>query len=223
MARVLSVNVAASAVVSGFTDQPTAIGKQRVDGPVEVRDPGSKHDGLGSGLVGDVIGDHRHHGGSEQAVYAYSRESLDWWERRLGRTLSPGRFGENLTTLGLDVDHAIVGEQWRVGGEVVLQVTGPRVPCATFRGHMARPGWVKEFVAVQRPGAYLRVVTPGSVSGGDEVRVVRRPHHGITVDLAFRALITEPSLLGQLLMAGDDLCDELREFAVRGRSVTLEV
>ena len=222
MPLVQSVNVACSAAASEFTDRPTGIDKSSVDGPVEVREPGSKQDGLGSGLVGDAIGDQRHHGGSEQAVYAYSRESLDWWERRIGRRLSDGWFGENLTTVGLDVDHAVVGEHWQVGVGVILQVTGPRVPCSAFRGQMARPGWVKEFVAGQRPGAYLRVVEAGFVNRGDGLQVVRRPDHGVTVDLVFRALITKPELLGRLLMAGDDLGDELREFATRGRSVTLD-
>lgn len=222
MPHVRSVNIARSTAVSAFTDRPTAIGKSSVDGRVEVRDPGTKEHGLGSGLAGDLIGDHRHHGGSDQAVYAYARESLDWWELRIGRSLPGGWFGENLTTVGLDVDHAVIGERWRVGADVVLQVAAPRIPCATFRGRMDRRGWVKEFVAARRPGAYLRVVTAGSVSAGDEVKVVRRPEHGITVDLVFRALITEPALLGQVLLAGDDLSDELRTFAQAGRRVALE-
>jgi MOSC domain-containing protein YiiM len=220
--HVRSINLARSTPVSAFTGRPTAIGKSSVDGPVELREPGSKQEGLGSGLVGDLIGDHRHHGGSDQAVYAYGRESLDWWQSRLGRELPEGWFGENLTTVGLDVDHAVVGERWRVGADVMLQVTEPRIPCATFRGRMQRPGWVREFVAAQRPGTYLRVVTSGFMSRGDEVQVVRRPAHGVTVGLVFRALITERALLRQVLLAGDDLSEELRKVAQAGRRVALE-
>ena len=59
-------------------------------GLVEVRDPGPKRSGFGSGLVGDFIGDGKHHGGHDQAVYAFQREDLDRWEQRLGRDLLNG-------------------------------------------------------------------------------------------------------------------------------------
>ena len=158
----------------------------------------------GSGLVGDAIGDHGHHGGDEQAVYAYAREELDDWERRLGRELRNGMFGENLTTRGLVVSDAVIGERWRIG-DVVLQVTGPRIPCGTFRDHMAEKGWLKTFAVTARSGAYLTVVAPGTVRAGDEVTVVHRPDHNVTSRLAFRALTRERELLPELLAAGDDL------------------
>src|SRR5215213_429510 len=131
----------------------TGISKQPTEGPVDVRAPGSRITGLGSGLVEDFIGDRKHHGGNDQAVYAFQREDLDEWERRLGRELPNGFFGENLTTVGLDVNDARIGERWRIGEEVVLQVTAPRIPCSTFRGWMAEKGWAKTFTAAGRPGA----------------------------------------------------------------------
>ena len=103
--------------------ESTGIGKEPAAGPVEVRDPGPKRSGLGSGLVGDFIGDGKHHGGHDQAVYAFQREDLDRWEERLGRDLPNGFFGENLTTSGLEVNEARVGERWRIGAEVELVVT----------------------------------------------------------------------------------------------------
>lgn len=120
--------------------ESTGIGKLPVAGPVEVRDPGPKRGGLGSGLVGDFIGDRQHHGGNEQAVYAFQREDLDRWKERLGRELPNGFFGENLTTSGIDVNEARVGERWRVGAEVELAVTAPRIPCSTFRGWVGEKG-----------------------------------------------------------------------------------
>ena len=96
--------------------------------------------------------------GTYQAVYAFAREELDWWGERLGRDLPDGMFGENLTTRGLAVDEALVGEQWAVGDEVLLQVTAPRIPCATFATRMGEPRWVKQFSEVGRSGAYLAVV-----------------------------------------------------------------
>ena len=188
----------------------TGIDKRAVDGPVEVRDPGPKTTGLGSGLVGDYIGDVANHGGSDQAVYAFAREDLDDWERRLGRTLPNGFFGENLTTSGIDVAGARIGEQWQIGDTVVLQVREPRIPCSTFRGWVGEKGWLKTFTEVARPGAYLSVLVPGTIRGGDAVRIVHRPAHDVTISLSYRALMTERHLLPRLLAAGDDLPDELR-------------
>jgi len=192
----------------------TGIGKPPTDGPVEVRAPGPRMTGLGSGLVGDFIGDGKHHGGDEQAVYAFQREDLDEWERRLGRELPNGFFGENLTTVGLEVNEARLGERWRVGREVVLQVTSPRIPCSTFRGWMGQKGWAKIFTAAGRPGAYLSVIAAGTITAGDSIEVVHRPDHDVTIAMAFRATTTERALLPRLLEAGDDLDPGLRRAAL---------
>jgi MOSC domain-containing protein YiiM len=188
----------------------TGIGKQPTFEPVEVRAPGPKTTGLGSGLVGDFIGDGKHHGGIGQAVYAFQREDLDEWEQRLGRALPNGFFGENLTTVGLEVNEALLGERWRVGSELVLQVTTPRIPCSTFRGWMGEKGWARTFTAAGRPGAYLSVIAPGTIMTGDAIEVVRRPDHDVTISMAFRAATTERALLPRLLEAGDDLDPQLR-------------
>ena len=201
--------------------RPTGIGKHPHTGPVAVRAPGPKRGGLGSGLVGDAIGDQRHHGGDSQAVYAFAREELDGWEERLGRELPNGFFGENLTTRGVVVSDAVIGERWRVGATVVLQVAGPRIPCGTFRAHMKERGWLKTFTVAGKSGAYLSVVTPGEIQAGDAVEVLHRPEHGVLVSTAFRALTRERELLPGLLAAGDDLEDELREMAAEGRTYSL--
>lgn len=200
----------------------TGIDKQPTGTPVEVRAPGPKTTGLGSGLIGDFIGDGKHHGGDDQAVYAFQREDLDYWAERLQRDVPNGYFGENLTTRGLDVNVARVGEIWRVGDQLVLQVTTPRIPCATFRGWVGEPGWAKWFTAVGRPGAYLRVLEPGRVAAGDPVDVIHRPAHDVTVSLVFRATTRERELLPLLLAAGDDLDEGIREDAAAGRLVTLD-
>ena len=198
----------------------TGIGKQPTDGPVEVRAPGPKSTGRGSGLVGDFIGDGKHHGGDDQAVYAFQREDLNEWERRLGRELPNGFFGENLTTIGLDINNARIGERWRIGDEVVLQVTAPRIPCATFRGWMGEKGWAKIFTAAGRPGAYLKVITPGAIRAGDPIEVIDRPDHDVTVSLLFKATTTERELLPQLLAAEAYLDQETIEMA-RQRKIFL--
>jgi MOSC domain-containing protein YiiM len=212
MAHVASVNLGRQQP-NPYKRDPIATGitKRPQVGPVEVRAPGPKHGGLGSGLVGDYIGDGRHHGGDGQAVYAFSREDLDRWERRLDRSIPNGFFGENLTTVGLDLAQARIGERWRVGADVVLQVTSPRIPCATFRGQMAERGWLKTFTRDGRPGAYLSVVTPGRLAAGDELEVLHRPEHDVTVAVMFRAFTTERDLLPALLAAGEDLDPETRD------------
>ena len=208
MATLLSVNLAVSWPNPAKRVGPakgvggTGIDKRPAAGPVQVRSPGPKTTGLGSGLVGDQIFDVASHGGDDQAVYAYAREDLDRWAAELGRELPAGVFGENLTTHGIDVTGALIGERWRIGEQVVLEVTVPRIPCRTFAHWMAEQGWIKRFTAAARPGAYLRVVTPGQVEAGDPVVVERRPDHDVTIGVTFRALTLEPELLPRLLAAG---------------------
>jgi MOSC domain-containing protein YiiM len=139
------------------------------------------------GLTGDEQVDKIAHGGPDQAVYAYAREDLDWWAARLGRELRNGMFGENITTAGLDVTNSVIGETWRFG-RVVVQVTSPRVPCLTFRNWVEEKGWIKTFRAAGRPGAYLRVLQPGSLREGDPVELVSRPDDSITVADVLEAL-----------------------------------
>jgi MOSC domain-containing protein YiiM len=152
-------------------------------------------------------------------VYAFAREDLDWWQERLGRPVANGTFGENITTVGLDVTGARLGERWRFGTDLVLAVTGPRIPCATFAAWMATRGWLKDFTARARPGAYLSVVSPGEVRAGDTIEVVRRPSHDVDIALTFRALTRERALLPRLLAAGDDLDAELLALVRAGRGI----
>ncbi|MGW4137026.1 MOSC domain-containing protein [Streptomyces mirabilis] len=212
--KLLSLNIGRPRAVP-YTDQPegvTGIDKRPVDGPVRVTAPGPKGVGA-SGLAGDAVCDLRHHGGNDQAVYAVAREDLDDWGRELGRPLASGAFGENLTTQGLDVSGARIGERWRVGSEVVLEVTCGRIPCRTFQGHLGEQRWVKRFTQKGAPGAYLRVIEPGDIRAGDPIEVVHRPDHEVTVALAFRAETTERALLKRVLAAGDALHPELLEMA----------
>jgi MOSC domain-containing protein YiiM len=209
MPKVLSVNVGKAIPNPHKDTATTGINKRPADGPVEVRAPGPKHGGLGSGLVGDFLGDRANHGGDDQAVYAYAREDLDHWAEKLDRDLDNGGFGENLTTIGLDVTGALIGERWQIGDEVVLQVTVPRIPCSTFQGWLAIQRWTRTFTQEARPGAYLRVVQPGAIRTGDSVTVVHRPGHEVTIGLTFRALTLEAERLPDLLPAAADLPDEV--------------
>jgi MOSC domain-containing protein YiiM len=215
VAQLISVNLAEHPRPNGAKSVGvTGIDKQPAAGPVLVRAPGPKTTGLGSGLVGDTICDIAHHGGDDQALYAYAREDLDAWESELGRTLTGGVFGENLTTAGLDVTGALIGERWRIGERVVVEVSVPRIPCGTFAEWMAEHGWIKRFTIRAVPGAYLRVVDSGEIRAGDPITVLSRPDHEVTVGVTFRALTREPELLPRLLTA-EALPQGIRELATR--------
>lgn len=222
MARLDSVNIGRPLPNPHKETGWTGIGKQPTSEPVQVRAPGPKTTGLGSGLVGDFIGDGKHHGGDDQAVYAFQREDLDEWQRRLGRELPNGFFGENLTTSGLEINDARIGERWRIGEEVVLQVTAPRIPCSTFRGWMGEKGWAKIFTRAGRPGAYLRVITSGAIKAGDPIEVIDRPDHQVTITLLFKATTTERELLPRLLAAEAYLDPETIEMARQGKVFLLD-
>ena len=213
MASVLSVNVAAESVDLG--GWRSGIDKRPSDAPLAVRAPGPRKGGLGSGVVGDAICNPKHHGGDDQAVYAYAREDLDDWQAQLGRELTNGMFGENITTSGVDVTNAVIGERWTVGtGGLVLEVTSPRTPCKTFSTWLGIRGWIKTFTAAVVPGAYFRVIEPGTMRAGDRVEVIGRPDHSVTVGTVFRALMLEPDLL-PTLTAADALPEKIKQQVAR--------
>jgi MOSC domain-containing protein YiiM len=209
--KVLSVNVGQPRENPWKTMKLTGIDKRPLQGPVKVTAPRAKGMGM-VGLAGDRVYDVRNHGGPDMAVYAYAREDLDFWTSELVLALPNGVFGENLTTEGADANGALIGERWRIGPALVLEATGPRVPCGTFQGWLAQAGWIKRFALAGRPGAYFRVIEPGEIQAGDEIEIVHQPDHDVTVALVFRALLVEPELLPRLLVA-DALPSELKEMA----------
>ncbi|MCC3654336.1 MOSC domain-containing protein [Streptomyces sp. S07_1.15] len=211
--KLLSVNVGKPGPNPWKRLSATGIDKRPAEGPVAVAAPGPKGTGA-VGLAGDRVYDVKHHGGPDQAVYAYAREDLDGWEAEFGRPLANGVFGENLTTAGLDVNGALIGERWRIGRDVVLEVSCPRIPCATFQGWLERDGWIRRFTEAALPGAYLRVIKPGDIRAGDPMEIVHRPGHQVSVALVFRAVTREPELL-PLLPAADALPEELKDLAGR--------
>jgi MOSC domain-containing protein YiiM len=150
----------------------TAIDKRAVDGPVRVHK---------LGLRGDIQASRVHHGGEDQALYAYSQDDADYWIGELQRELPPGFFGENLRITGINATNAVIGERWKIGLDVVVEVTSPRTPCATFQRRMDEPQWVKRFADAGRVGTYLRVVRTGSIQAGDHIHRIFVPSHGVTI------------------------------------------
>lgn len=193
----------------------SGIDKRPSSEALSVRAPGPRQGGLGSGVVGDSICDPRHHGGDDQAVYAYAREDLDDWQSRLDREITNGVFGENITTSDVDVTNCLVGERWSIGSDgLMLEATSPRTPCKTFSTWLGIPGWIKTFTAAAVPGAYFRVITPGTMRAGDRIEVVDRPDHSVTIGMVFRALMLEPELMPALL-AADALPEKIKRQVAR--------
>ncbi|RDI47321.1 MOSC domain-containing protein [Nocardia mexicana] len=176
----------------------TAIDKRPVSHRVGVRP---------LGLEGDHVCDTRNHGGAHQAVYAYAEEDARRWGGELDRTLPAGWFGENLRISGLPVSDAVLGERWSVG-DTLLEVSAPRVPCATFQHWSGEQYWVKRFTLRSDTGAYLRVLSEGTVGAGDEVRVEHVPDHGVTVRDLFTG--ADPNRLDLLLAAEPTISDDVR-------------
>ena len=189
-AKVLTVNVAAVVHEGAWTgsEGKTGIDKRPVNGAIRFTD---------NGLAGDVVVDKKHHGGFDKAVYAYASEDAKWWERQIGVEINNGAFGENLTTEGIDVNGALIGERWRIGN-VLLEVSEPRIPCRVFAGFWNRPTLIKDFTAALRPGSYLRIIEEGEVKAGDLIRVEFKPQHEVTIRDLFAAKSGERGKITQL-------------------------
>ncbi len=201
MARLISVNVGRPKQVGVRRGRPqmSAIGKAPVAGRVRVE---------GVNLAGDDQADRRVHGGPDKAVYAYASEDIAWWAFQLERDdLQPGIFGENLTTQGVDVTDALIGERWRIG-TVELEVCQPRFPCYKLGLRFGDPLMVKMFANAGRPGAYLRIVTEGELGAGDQVDITHRPSHEVTIAQVSRAVLHDDSEL-EAAAAAPELAESL--------------
>ena len=189
-ARVLSVNVGTVREFEyGGRPARSGIWKSPAVGRIAVR---------GVNLAGDDQADRKAHGGPDKVVYAYAVEDTRWWQQQIGRSLGYGEFGENLTTEGIEVNGALVGERWQIG-TAVLEISEPRIPCWRLAARMNDPAFPRRFAEAMRPGSYLRSVVEGSVGAGDEIRVVERPARGLTIRDVFRIYIRDRDEAEQLL------------------------
>ncbi len=203
-ARVASVNVGRPRPVdTGRRVVETAIWKRPVAGRVAVR---------GVNVDGDDQADRTVHGGPDKAVYAYALEEIRRWEDERGRPLGAAAFGENLTTEGIDVSGALVGERWRIG-TTLLEVVQPRLPCFKLGLRMGDPAFVRRFALASRPGAYLRIVEEGELGTGDaiEVDLAALPDHGVSMRLLSDAILLDDTLIPQAL-AAPQLIPSLRDW-----------
>lgn len=189
-ARVLSINVTSVVHQGEWTGSEgrTGIDKRSVTGDIEFKN---------NGVAGDRIIDTNVHGGYDQAVYAYAREDAQWWETEIGEEIPAGRFGENLTTEGIDVNAALVGEQWKIGS-VILELSQPRIPCRVFAGFWKRATLIKDFTQAGRPGAYLRIIQEGTAQAGDSIEVIYKPDHNVSISDLFSAKSGERAKINEI-------------------------
>ena len=210
--KLLSINVTAIVHEGEWTGSKgrTGIDKRPVSGPVSLAN---------EGVQGDVIIDRKVHGGYHAAVYAYAREDSDWWEKEIGQEIGNGKFGENITTSGMDVTHAVIGERWEIGS-TILEVSQPRIPCRVFAGFWERPTLIKDFTNAARPGTYLRIIQEGRITAGDVISLISRPSHGITIQDIFNAKSGERSKISEIAKV-QQLSDEYKEWAMKISSTPL--
>jgi len=203
--RVVSVNVGRPREVQWHgREVTTAIWKEPVAG---------RHRVIGVNIDGDDQADRRVHGGPTKAIYVYSARDYDWWQDELEQPLVPGTFGENLTITGLDPASAVIGERWSIGS-ATARVTEPRIPCFKLGIRMGDAAFVDRFAQAARPGTYLAIEAPGDVGAGDDIQLVDRPAHGVTVGMVERAYHGEPALI-PVLIDVDDLSESWRGWASR--------
>ncbi len=131
------------------------------------------------GVAGDAVINAKHHGGPDQAVYVYSAADYAWWEQHLDRALEPGTFGENVTVSTVPKTVRI-GDRIQIG-DALLEVTSPRIPCATFAARMGEEGWIRRFRDASRPGFYCRVLRAGIVQPGDAMQWTAAPEANVTL------------------------------------------
>jgi MOSC domain-containing protein YiiM len=201
--KVLSVNVGRPREFEyGGRPAQSAIWKLPAVGRIAAR---------GVNLAGDDQADRKAHGGPDKAIYAYAIEDTRWWERKLGRSLAYGQFGENLTTEGIEVNDALVGERWEIG-TTVLEVSEPRIPCWRLEVRMQDKAFPRRFGEALRPGSYLRIIVEGDIGAEDRIRIVERPDHDVTIRDVFRIYLRDRNEVERLL-AVPQLSERWRRWA----------
>lgn len=202
--NVLAVSVGRpKQVTRGGRPAETAIWKNNIEGRIRAS---------GVNLEGDEQSDRQGHGGFDKAIYAYGEHDRLWWESELGRPIPRGGFGENLTIEGTDITNAVVGERWRIGS-VLVEVSEPRVPCWKLNLVIGEDRFIQRFNAAGRPGTYLRIIEAGVLGPGDQVAVVSRPSHGVTIGAVSE--IYQKRAGAERLLAVDELSEAWKAWARR--------
>ena len=105
-------------------------------------------------------------------------------------------FGENLTTEGVDVSGAVLGERWRVG-TTLLEVVRAVPALLQAEPEDGRPRPSRGPSPKPRGLAPTWIIEEGDLGAGDaiEVDLVGRPDHGVSVRLVSDAMLVDHSLI----------------------------
>jgi MOSC domain-containing protein YiiM len=127
------------------------------------------------GLAGDKVAQ-PYHGSPGAAICVHLADHYLFWKTKYTMNLEAGSFGENVTLDNILEQQICVGDKVRLGTALV-QVSGPRVPCANLARRIGRTDWVKLTIRVNRTGFYLRVLEPGAFQAGDQWVIEQRINH----------------------------------------------
>ncbi|RTE78467.1 hypothetical protein BHE90_007061 [Fusarium euwallaceae] len=157
-------------------------GKIRNLGTAKIRSAINKHPRNGKVLLNSLGFDgdeqaHDTHGGPDKAVMQYcSRHYETWNEEAPGRAhlFQIGGFGENISSAYMSEDNVCIGDTFRLGSEVILQVSLPRQPCFKLNHRFQYKKASSSSQNSGRTGWYYRVIKPGHVEVGDELELEKR-------------------------------------------------
>jgi MOSC domain-containing protein YiiM len=143
----------------------TSIFKDQINGPVMLKT---------LNIVGDAQADLSVHGGHDKALYAYALDIYPKWQvLRPNDTFTNGVFGENLSLDTLPEDKIFIGDIYKLG-EAIVQVTQPRFPCYKLGVKFRDIKIIKQFMKLEHPGVYFRVLKEGLINIGDELKLVEQ-------------------------------------------------
>jgi len=134
------------------------------------------------GIEGDYQAHPEFHGGPRQALLLICSEVVDRLKEE-GFPLFYGALGENITTRGLDHRELRVGQQFRIGPELWIELTKPRAPCKQLNvygeGVIQKTIYDKQVKAGDpssprwgMSGLYASIIRPGLIRVGDTITLI---------------------------------------------------
>lgn len=119
-------------------------------------------------IAGDDVANHDYHGGTDRVVCFYPFEHYAYWEMEFGERLTQAAFGENLTATNMKEDQVCIGDIFQIG-DVILQVSQGRFPCATINIRNENPFLLKKIFETGYTGYFFRVIKEGKITNDSPI------------------------------------------------------
>ena len=205
MAEVLAVKIAqvAQLVLSNGLMIETAIRKKVIPSVTVSK----------LGPIGDDVGNKKHHGGVDKALFFNGQKTLEKLTALLGLDydyLQDSRFGENFVVSELDEDSVCIGDQFQIG-DVIVEVSQPRKPCNTLSQNTEVAETRKVTVEQGLVGWYVRVLQTGEIRTGDSLTLLKHPYPAMTVATVHRLLSQPAKTLDKAVLTQALDCPALAE------------